>query len=74
METGCTNNESILHPQTHKTQVNNCAKPCKNDQYIHNGKGTSIITRSNIKSQKTRDKFNSEKTSLIMVKLKLKNV
>ena len=62
LETGCTNGEKPnIYNDQQEVKTNNTVKKEKNEQYVHNGKGTTIISNKEIKMQPTRQEFNNEK-------------
>ena len=62
LETGCTNDDKPnIYNDNYEVQINNTALKQKNAQYVHNGKGTAIISNKGVVIQPTRKEYNGEK-------------
>ena len=70
IETGCINKRPIIDDNSMKIVANNEAKTDKKEQYVHLGKGTCVIAKKNIKTQRARDEFNHEKMITTFVRVK----
>ena len=73
METGCIKGKKPIVPIFHYNFVNNTAQTQVNEQYVHNGKGTAIVARSNMKFQPTYSKWNNEKVCTSLLRINIGN-